>query len=173
MNPVQIIGAGTLFVVGGAFIAWSLDDRSVEAGLAGSDRNVVTLPEDHDELNTARSAARASFDGFWTRVSADRSGLDAISIKVGVPHANGTEHLWMTGCQSADAERFDCVVSNEPVDVPLQLGTRYSFDRAAISDWMYRHNGMIHGGYSIRVLLPTLPAAEAEQMTAMMAPLPE
>lgn len=173
MKLLQMIGAGVLTVAGGMFLAWSLDDRSVEASISESADNVVTLQEDDDEINSAQVDARATFDRFWTRVSTDPSGLDAISIKVAVPHAGGSEHLWMTGCASADAQAFDCVVSNEPVEVPLKLGTRYQFERTAISDWMYRQDGMIHGGYSIRVLLPTLPVEQADAMAAMLAPLPE
>lgn len=172
MKLGYMIGAGVLMVAGGIFLAWSLDDRSVQASIGGSDENVVTLAADDEGMATAKSQARATFDQFWARVSTDSSGLDAISIKVGVPHANGSEHLWMTGCQSADAQSFACIVSNEPVDVPLKIGTRYDFQRADISDWMYRKDGLIHGGYSIRELLPTMPADQAKAMTAMLAPLP-
>jgi uncharacterized protein YegJ (DUF2314 family) len=196
MKLIQMIGAGAVMVVGGGLLAWSLDDRSAQANIASADKmgavektaavqpsaaqpvaqqqdNVVTLPAQHTDMARSQEAARSTFDQFWTRISQDREGLDAISIKVAVPHATGSEHLWMTGCKSADVQSFDCVVSNKPVDVPLKLGSRYRFQRASISDWMYRQNGKIHGGYSIRVLLPTLPAQQAQAMTAMLAPLPE
>lgn len=173
MKLGYMIGAGVLMVAGGMFLAWSLDDRKVQASIDSPDENFVTLAADDEGMATALGQARATFDKFWTRVSTDPTGLDAISIKVAVPHANGSEHLWMTGCQSPDAQSFACIVSNEPVDVPLQIGKRYDFQRADISDWMYRQNGLIHGGYSIRELLPTMPADQAKSMAAMLAPLPK
>lgn len=174
MKLVYMIGAGVLTVAGGMFLAWSLDDRTVEASVApADDGEVVDLAANDTGMASARSRAVSTFDQFWSRVSTDPSGLDAISIKVAVPHINGSEHLWMTGCQSADAQSFACIVSNEPVDVPLKIGTRYDFQRAAISDWMYRQNGLIHGGYSIRELLPTMPDDQAKAMMAMLAPLPK
>lgn len=190
MKLVQMIGAGAVMVVGGGLLAWTLDDRSAQASIASTDEiaavqpaaaqqatpqqeNVVALPAQHSDMAASQAAARGTFNQFWARISEDRDGLDAISIKVAVPHDLGSEHLWMTGCQSVDAQSFDCVVSNEAVSVPLKLGSRYRFERAAISDWMYRQNGKIHGGYSIRVLLPTLPAQQAQAMTAMLAPLPQ
>jgi len=173
MKLGYVIGAGVVTVAGGMFLAWSLDDRSAEASIDGSDKNVVTVASDDKGMANARLSALSTFDQFWSRISKDQSGLDAISIKVAVPHAQGFEHLWMTGCQSRDAQQFDCVVSNEPVDVPLKLGARYQFARSAISDWMYRQDGKIHGGYSIRELLPTMPADQAAQMNAMLAPLPK
>lgn len=173
MNLVKMIGAGALVMVGGGLLAWTFDDRSVEATVAKTGDSVVAMDGADTEMARSQAAARTTFDAFWTRINADKTGLDAISIKVAVPHAGGAEHLWMTGCKSANAQTFDCVVSNEAVDVPLKLGSRYSFERASISDWMYRQNGKIHGGYSIRALLPTLPAQQAQAMTAMLAPLPQ
>jgi len=173
MKLGYVIGAGVITIAGGMFLAWSLDDRSAQASIDGSDSNVVTLDADDKGMASSRLSALSTFDQFWSRVSNDRTGLDAISIKVSVPHANGSEHLWMTGCKSRDAESFDCVVSNEPVDVALKLGSRYQFARSSISDWMYRQDGKIHGGYSIRELLPKMPADQAAHMTTMLAPLPE
>ena len=173
MKLVYLIGAGVLTVTGGMFLAWSIDDRTAQASIEGADTNVVTVAAGDQGMASARESALSTFDQFWSRVSKDRSGLDAISIKVSVPHANGSEHLWMTGCRSDDAQKFDCVVSNEPVEVALTLGNRYQFARASISDWMYRQDDKIHGGYSIRELLPTMPADQAATMTAMLAPLPE
>ena len=173
MKLGYLIGAGVLTVAGGMFLAWSLDDRTAQASIEGVDANVVTVAANDKGMASARVSALSTFDQFWSRVSSDRNGLDAISIKVAVPHANGSEHLWMTGCRSDDAQKFDCVVSNEPVDVALSLGSRYQFARSSISDWMYRQNGKIHGGYSIRELLPTMPADQAATMNAMLAPLPK
>jgi len=173
MKLVHMIGAGCLMVAGGMFLAWSLDDRTAEASVAAPEKAAVEVSNGDAEIARLQSEARSTFGQFWTRVSTDKTGLDAISIKVAVPHASGAEHLWMTGCKSADAQTFECTVSNEPVQVALKLGARVSFDRAAISDWMYRQDGKIHGGYSIRALLPTLPVQQAEDMTAMLAPLPQ
>lgn len=172
MKPVLMVGAGVLLTAVGILAAWSLDKGSVEGDTANAGQNVFAVAEDDRAMAQARQEALSTFDAFWTGVRADRQGKDAISIKVAVPHEYGAEHLWMTGCKSADAQSFDCVVSNEPVDVALKLGSRYRFERADISDWMYRQNGRIHGGYSIRALLPTLPTEQAEAMTTMLAPLP-
>jgi len=173
MKLVHMIGAGSLVVAGGMVLAWSMGDRTADASIDVSFQSTAEAAEDKVTVAAPQSTARSTFDQFWTRVSADKSGLDAISIKVGVPHSTGVEHLWMTGCKSADAQVFECIVSNEPVQVALKLGTPVSFERSAITDWMYRQDGKIHGGYSIRAMLPTLPAQEAAEMTAMLAPLPQ
>ncbi len=173
MKLGHIIGAGMVLMAGGMLLAWSLDDNKAQASIESSEQNVASFSEGDSKMSKSQSAARTSFDQFWQRVSTDATGLDAISIKVAVPHQNGPEHLWMTGCKSADAQAFNCFVSNKPVRVSLELGKQYSFERGAISDWMYRQDGKIYGGYSIRALLPTLPADQAEAMTAMLAPLPQ
>lgn len=176
MKLGYMIGAGVVLVAGGMFLAWSLDDRSAQANVAPAEPTVAaSTPAPAAPASgviSSRLSALSTFDQFWTRVSTDRTGLDAISIKVSIPHANGAEQLWMTGCQSADAQTFDCVVSNEATHVALKLGSRFQFVRSSISDWMYRENGKIHGGYSIRELLPSMAADQAAQMNAMLAPLP-
>lgn len=176
MDKTTMIAGLVACVAGGGFLAYSLDQpakANIGSVSISAKDNMVTLAEGDKAMAAARDAARATFDQFWTRVQGDTTGLDAISIKVGIPHDQGSEHLWMTGCQSADAQRFACTVSNDPVDVPLKLGARYSFDREMISDWMYRQDGKINGGYSIRALLPTMPADQIEALTAMLAPLPD
>lgn len=173
MKLGHIIAIGAVLMTGGVALAWMLDGRSVEARNVEPEKTVVAQPSEDEALIRARALARASFGDFWARVSRDRTGLDAVSVKVSIPHGRGIEHLWMTGCKAHGAEAFECVVSNEPEHVKLRLGVRYRFPSDAISDWMYRQDGKIHGGYSIRALLPTLPAEQAEVMKAMLAPLPQ
>lgn len=172
MKIAYVVAAGALLVAGGLALALSTGGEGPEASVEAPTVPVADLLPEEESLRQARTDARATFGEFWSRVTADRSGIDAIGIKVSIPHAEGVEHLWMTGCRTGDLDSFECVVSNEPKAVPLELGSRFTFDTDAISDWMYRKDGKIHGGYSIRALLPTLPEDEAESMREMLAPLP-
>lgn len=171
MSMNRIYFGCALVAVGLIGQAMTGKEKSVQAEIGPVEHNVVTLASGDAAMAAARKSARASFDSFWTKVNGPGAqGLDAVSIKVGIPHSKGSEHIWMSGCDSRDAQRFACTISNDPVDVPLKLGARYSFDREMISDWMYRENGKIHGGYSIRALLPTMPKDQAEALSAMLAP---
>jgi uncharacterized protein YegJ (DUF2314 family) len=173
MKLGHIAAAAAVLVTGGIALAWTLDSRSVEARSVEPERTVVETPSEDEALIRARALARASFGDFWARVTKDRTGMDAVSVKVSIPYGRGVEHLWMTGCKTHTSEMFECAVSNEPEHVKLRLGVRYRFHADAISDWMYRQDGKIHGGYSIRALLPTMPTDQAEVMRTMLAPLPK
>jgi len=173
MKLAHIAITAAVLMTGGVALAWMLDGRSVEARNVEPAQTVIEQPSEDEALVRARALARASFGDFWTRVSQDRTGLDAISVKVSIPHGRGVEHLWMTGCEAHGSDMFECAVSNEPQHVKLRLGVRYRFHGDAISDWMYRQDGKIHGGYSLRALLPTMPAEQADVMKAMLAPLPQ
>ncbi len=173
MKLTHIISAGVVVMAGGMSIAWVFSDREAEAGISSEQARGTAEVKPDSRLTPSMLAARATFDAFWRRVSNDKTGLDAISIKIGIPHENGMEHLWMTGCVSEDAQVFDCVLSNEPRFVQQAFGSRYRFSRESISDWMYRQNGKIHGGYSIREELPLLPQDQADALSAMLAPLPQ
>ena len=41
-----------------------------------------------------------------------------------------------------------------------------------ITDWLFVANGEMHGAYTLRVMLPRLPEAQAAEFRAMLAPLP-
>ena len=49
------------------------------------------------------------------------------------------------------------------------IDQRLKIDPAIISDWMYRRDGKIVGGETIRVLIPRLGEDEAAQVKAMLA----
>ena len=46
----------------------------------------------------------------------------------------------------------------------VKLGQRYSFTRKEISDWSYIAGGKMHGNYTLRVALESMPKEEAEAL---------
>ena len=46
---------------------------------------------------------------------------------------------------------------------------KIAVDPALISDWMYRLDGKIKGGETIRVIIPTLPEEEAAYYRSLLA----
>ena len=80
MKLGYMIGGGVLTIACGMLLAWSLDDRS-------------SAKASIDGMEQARSAALSSFDQFWNKVSTDSAGVDAISIKVSIPHTLSLIHI--------------------------------------------------------------------------------
>lgn len=80
----------------------------------------------------------------------------------------------MSGFSINSDNTLEATVANDPVHVRhiVKLGDRYSFALQQNSDWMYYEGDVIHGGYTIRVLLPRLPKEQADAFKAVLAPLP-
>ena len=132
----------------------------------------VTYDKSDPEMNDAIRAARKRLDWFLEGVESGRLPRDGASLKVAVPKSDGgAEHIWMFDFKR-DGNRFEATVGNEPAYVPgMKLGDRYSFGREQISDWIYFRGEMMHGAYTLRVMLPRLPKREADQLRAVLAPL--
>ena len=55
------------------------------------------------------------------------------------------------------------MVSNE------KMGQQYSLSKTEISDWMFMRDGKMHGNYTLRPLLVTMPESQAEMYRQMFA----
>ncbi|MFN7926277.1 MAG: DUF2314 domain-containing protein [Bryobacteraceae bacterium] len=65
---------------------------------------------------------------------------------------------------------FEGWVSNEPGLVHnVKYGQTWKVKKAEIVDWMFRRGGKIHGNYTMRPLLETMPAEEAAKYRVLLA----
>lgn len=129
--------------------------------------------DDHDPaMNQAIIDARSTLPYFFEQAS--QMDPSRTMLKVGVPYGEDRkEHIWMSYCRAADAGAISCHFANEPEHVPYKLGDQYTFTLDDISDWMwFDDQGFIHGGYTMRVMLPRLPEDQANGLRAQLAPLP-
>ena len=80
--------------------------------------------------------------------------------------------------QSPDVEyadgEFTAKIGNEAGMVEgVKMGDEVTRPKDEITDWLYLKDGLMHGNYTMRVLLPEMDPAEAEMWESRMAPLPE
>ena len=86
------------------------------------------------------------------------------SIKAKFVEGAVVEWMWIVN-PKATAEGFEGEIGNDPANLKkLKVGDRAAVKRDAIGDWMCIGPDGLEGGYTIRLLLPTLPAAEREAM---------
>ncbi len=130
---------------------------------------VILFDTEDPAMNAAIGKARASLAVFWKMFAAPEDGVDGFSLKLGISDGKMTEHFWCSDIEG-DQQMATCVIANEPQDVhTVAMGQTVDVDPAIISDWMYRKNGKIVGGQTIRVMITTMAPDEAEQFKAMMA----
>jgi uncharacterized protein YegJ (DUF2314 family) len=158
----------SLLVAAGLVGGGLLYQRGSDAGADASDK-VVQVSSDDPAMNAAIGKARETLPGFWAKLAKPGAGEAGFSLKLALEDAGQVEHFWCSDIRG-DAAKASCVIANEPATVKtVKLGQRVDVAPARISDWMYQKDGKIKGGQSIRVLLATLPQAEADAYRALLA----
>ena len=122
---------------------------------------VVDYAPDDAGMEAAIADARETLDGF--------SPLAEVAFPVPPPDGRKRIGAEVSG-RDGDAARG--VLTNEPARIDARAGDSVSFDRARISDWMFVEDDLIHGAYTLRVMLPRLSPEGAADRREALAPLP-
>jgi uncharacterized protein YegJ (DUF2314 family) len=135
---------------------------------AQEDQTILFSKSD-PEMNAAITKARSNLPVFWAKFASHTTGEDGFSLKLALTDDGNTEHVWC-GEIVGDSNKATCVIHNIPEYIKnFQMGETVEVDETKISDWMYRLNGKIKGGESIRVMAAKLPDEEAQQYLDMLA----
>lgn len=139
-----------------------------EAAAARERDPVIGFDSSDLSMNAAIAKARKRLPEFLRIL---RSGsADSYGVKVKITDDNGTEHIWMDQIREAD-DQFDGTISNNPDKLTVvQRGSPYKVKKAAISDWYYVRDGLMHGAFTMRVMLPRMPPSQAERIRRKLAP---
>jgi uncharacterized protein YegJ (DUF2314 family) len=121
---------------------------------------VVGVAADDPEMNAAIAHARSEVDRVINALAAGRD----VSVKLAVREGSKVEHFWLSNVTYSTAtQSFSGKIDNDPETVEsVVLGQSVSVHRGEITDWLYIEGGRMHGNYTLRVLLPKLPKAEAD-----------
>jgi len=84
-------------------------------------------------------------------------------VKVAIPVGDGTrEHIWL-GNVSYSSNKIVGEISNEPVGaLHVNFGQKYISELDDVSDWMAIRNGVVYGGYMLRVNLSRMSEYELD-----------
>ena len=137
------------------------------------DDPVISVRDTNKEMARAISRARETLPVFFELMKSPRSGQTGFSLKVGISDSRNTEHFWL-GSIVRDGNGFVGTINNTPRSVThVKAGQRFRFPQKDISDWMYRQNGKIYGGYTIRVLVKMISPDQRAKLKAMLAYEPD
>ncbi len=122
---------------------------------------------DEQEMDAAIARARSEVDSFIAELS-NRTGTNH-GVKAPIEDGGETEHFWLTDVSFRNGE-FKGTINNDPGIVGnVQFGQEWTIGKKEISDWMFMREGKMHGNYTMRPLLKTMPEEEAEQYRSMLA----
>ncbi len=131
-----------------------------EAVASGDDpETLVRGGYDAEEMDAAIHRARSEVDTFIEALDAGQG--NTFSVKAAIEDGGEVEHFWLTDVAYRDGE-FRGVIGNEPgVVTNVEFGQEWTVAREEITDWMFLRDERIHGNYTIRPLLSTMPEDEA------------
>lgn len=147
-------------------------------GLTACSRSSSDAPKDEviyvksgdATMAAAIAKAQASLESFRAVLAAPPAGSKSFSVKVGFPWGlkDDREHIWLTE-PKLEATTVTGTINNDPVDVTsLKLGQVVTAPLKDVSDWMYVENGVLRGGYTLRVLLDKMSAETRKKMLSEM-----
>ena len=127
-----------------------------------ADKHAGGLDEADPAMKQAIVEARATVAEFDTALGkpGERRGF---AVKAKFVEGAEAEWLWISNPR-ATSEGFEGEIGSDPERIKsLKAGDKAKVRRDAIGDWMFLGAEGLEGGYSVRVLLPTLPPKDREE----------
>jgi len=107
-------------------------------------------------MHRAVLKARGNVGVFIAALKNRTNGQHDFEVKKPCVKDGVVEHIWLSNVQFS-GNRFHGLVDNHPKKIKgLKFGDRLSVNPNEISDWAFVDNGMLVGGYTIRVLARNL-----------------
>ena len=133
--------------------------------------DVVPVPNSDEAMAKAIAKARATLPDFFAILAKPQQGDNGFAVKIHYDFGNNRgEHIWANTI-AVNGKDISANISNQPRDIPnLKFGQRVTVPVTQLSDWMFIRDGKIHGGQTIRAVLPMLPPDRAAEMRARLAP---
>ena len=137
---------------------------------------VTQFGTDDPVMNAAQAEAQQTFALFLENVTdAEGCGSPAASVKVAFDVGNdGVEVIWVGPFLDQGGGQMAGLLANQPNFMGnLNAGDPVSFTQDMVRDWAVNGaDGLLYGHYTTRVIVPTLPAAQAAQISALLSPDP-
>ena len=154
-----------------AILGFALVLAAAAAFVTPVSAEVQFVPTSDPVMNAAIEKAKATLPVFFARLAKPQPGDDGFAVKIYYPTSKGDgEHIWANRVERK-ADMVTATINNEPRDIAgLKIGQRVTVPLGQLTDWMYTREGKIHGGQTIRAIIPALPKAQADQYRAMLAP---
>ena len=127
----------------------------------------VTFVDDDDpKMNAAMKKAGDTIGDFLKSLEKPTPKQTMFAVKIGVGEGDNREYMWLTPVTFKEGQ-FSGKLNNEPVNPQkYKLGDTIVAPQGEVVDWMYAEDGVLVGGYTLRVLRDSLSPKEREEFDA-------
>jgi uncharacterized protein YegJ (DUF2314 family) len=140
-------------------------------GVLKPDGTLFSSPTSDTAMQDAIAAARASTPSFIARLESPQKGDHTFGIKF--PFRDGTqvEHMWVSDVRREGEEFVGIVEAEAQLVGNVEQGSEVRVPVSGISDWGFSNGDAIHGNYTTRVMLDTLPPPMRKALEKRLVPL--
>ncbi|GAA4359883.1 hypothetical protein GCM10023185_26960 [Hymenobacter saemangeumensis] len=103
-------------------------------------------------MKASEKAAKATLAQFLAVVQNHDSTAHSFAVKLPFAAGGDNEYLWLGELSLEDGKWYGTVDNTPEYTQEVKYGEKVEFDTARVADWNYTKNGVLIGGYSIRLL---------------------
>lgn len=130
----------------------SCNSPAKTADKISDESNVRRVFSDDEEMNNAINKAKQTFTQFDTAFKNGHFDPGSFYLKVRFDVPSGGEHIWADSIYIQNGTYYG-VLDEDAVDTDeVKAGDKVKITKENLSDWMYADDGLLVGGYTIRVL---------------------
>ncbi len=112
----------------------------------------VSIEETDPKMHEAIGKARGSIDEFIAMLQNPKPTISYFALKAKFEENGTIEHVWLNFI-TCDGKEFEGNVANDPFALKtISFGKTVRVPLERVSDWMIIDNGVLVGGYTLRVL---------------------
>ena len=111
-------------------------------------------------MNEAIATAQTTLNQFNEAFESNKYDTSTFALKVRFPTSTGGEHIWVTSIEIKDGNYYGIVDNIPELGANVKMGERIQLKKEDITDWMYAENGILRGGYTIRLIRNRLTKEE-------------
>lgn len=118
--------------------------------------------DDDPEMNAAIKTAQSTLPQLQAALKNKKYDTGTPALKVAYPTESGAEHIWVSDIRLKNGQ-YSGTINNPPAEIPaLKMGDKIKIENQKITDWMFVENGVLRGGYTIRLIRNRMTKEERE-----------
>jgi uncharacterized protein YegJ (DUF2314 family) len=117
-------------------------------------------------MNEAILQAKNTITQFDTAFTSNKFDTSTFALKVQFPTSTGAEHIWATSIIIKDGQYFGIVDNLPELTTKVKFGDKIKLDKDNITDWMYADNGILRGGYTMKLIRSRMTKEEQQDFDA-------
>jgi uncharacterized protein YegJ (DUF2314 family) len=125
--------------------------------------DIYSYKGEDKKMNEAIDKAKNTFDNFIKILEANEIKIEYSSIKMKFKSKDGHEYIWLDDIE-LNGDQIIGKIGNVPDQVDsIKIGDKIIVEYNRVADWFYVSNGLLHGGYTIRVLRDKMNAKQRKE----------